>query len=183
VLGEGAAILILERESDARARGARSYAAIDGYACNSDAHSMMQIDPSGETVVALMRSALASAGVDPSAVGYVSAHGTSTVLNDRIESMAIRKMFGSRADDIHVTALKSMTGHGIGASGSLETAALALSLQRGRLTPTINYETPDPECDVNVVANRPLDARPSHALKMSYGFGGHNACLVLSRTD
>ena len=180
VLGEGAAVFVLEREEDARARGARTYAAIVGYSTNCDAHSMMQLDESGRSVVELIREGLEVADLAPTDVEHISAHGTATILNDRTEAKALRLMFDSHCDRIAVTGLKSMTGHAIGASGPLEAAALALSLQRGILTPTINYETPDPECDVNIVANRPIEARPKLALKLSYGFGGHNACLVMT---
>ncbi len=181
VLGEGAAVLVLEREEFARARGVQPYAALVGYATNCDAHSMMQPEESGEIIVDLMRNALADAGIEAEQVDHVSAHGTSTRLNDKTESRAFRALFGSRCDDVRVTALKSMTGHGIGASGALETAALAMSYRHGMMTPTINYDTPDPECDVNLVANRPIEQRPKVSLKLSYGFGGHNACLVLAR--
>jgi 3-oxoacyl-[acyl-carrier-protein] synthase II len=181
VLGEGAAILVLEREAQAKARGARPYAAIAGYAANCDAHSMMQLDESGESITALVEAALQSSGLGRSDVDYVSAHGTSTQLNDKTESKALRMLFGARCDDIPVTGLKSMTGHAIGGSGPLEAAAAVLSLDRGLLTPTINYEYPDPECDVDVVANEPRERRVNACLKLSYGFGGHNACLVLTR--
>jgi 3-oxoacyl-(acyl-carrier-protein) synthase len=140
----------------------------------------MQLDESGESIVALIRGALDSAGRDISEVAHVNAHGTSTVLNDKTESLALRKLLGPRCERVSVTALKSMTGHAIGASGAMETAALALSIQRGVITPTINYEVPDPECDVDLVANQPREQRPALALKLSYGFGGHNACLVLT---
>jgi len=180
VLGEGGAILVLEREADARARGARIYAAIAGYAANCDALSMMALEESGQSIVVLAQQALKDAGLSPEDVEHVSAHGTSTVLNDRTEARALRSLFGPHADGVAVTALKSMTGHAIGASGALETAALALSFKEGVLTPTINYEFPDPECDVDVVA-QPRQAAPEVALKFSYGFGGHNACLVLTR--
>ena len=180
VLGEGAAVLVLEREEHAQARGAKPYAFIDGYASNCDAGSMMQLDETGESIVALIRTALDSAGRDVSEVAHVNAHGTSTVLNDKTESLALRKLLGPRYDSVSVTALKSMTGHAIGASGAMETAALALSIQRGVITPTINYEVPDPECDVDLVANQPREQRPALAVKLSYGFGGHNACLVLT---
>jgi len=179
VLGEGAAVLVLEREGHARSRGAQPYAVVSGYASNCDATSMMQPDETGETIVALIRSALASTGLDPSDVRHVSAHGTSTVLNDRTEAKALRLLLGGRCDDVPVTALKSMTGHAIGASGALETAAAALSIREGVLVPTINYEFPDPDCDVDVVI-RPRHVRPEVVLKLSYGFGGHNACLVLT---
>ena len=180
VLGEGAAVLVLEREEHAQARGAKPYAFIDGYASNCDAGSMMQLDETGESIVALIRTALDSAGRDVSEVDHVNAHGTSTVLNDKTESLALRKLLGPRYESVSVTALKSMTGHAIGASGAMETAALALSIQRGVVTPTINYEVPDPECDVDLVANQPREQRPALAVKLSYGFGGHNACLVLT---
>ena len=181
MLGEGAAVLVLEREEQARARGARSYAAVAGYAANCDAQSMMQLDGSGESICVVIDAALRSARVARGDVDYVSAHGTSTVLNDRVESKVLRTVFGRHCDDIPVTGLKSMTGHAIAASGPMEAAAAALSLARGRLVQTINYETPDPECDVDVVANQPRDRQAEVCLKLSYGFGGHNACLVLTR--
>ena len=180
VLGEGAGILLLEREADARARGARIYAAIVGYAANCDALNMMALEESGQNIVVLANNALKDAGLSPADVQHISAHGTSTVLNDRTEARAFRALFGPGADGVAVTGLKSMTGHAIAASGALETAALAMSLHEGVLTPTINYESPDPECDVDVVA-QPRQAAPQVALKFSYGFGGHNACLVLTR--
>ncbi len=181
VLGEGAAVLVLEREEHAAARGARPYAAISGYASNCDARSMMQLDETGRSVVELIHAALRSADVGPTAVDLVSAHGTSTLSNDRTESKALRAVFGARCDDLPVTSLKSMTGHAIAGSGPMETAAAALSLREGLLTPTINYETPDPECAVLVVANRPWPRPAGVCLKLSYGFGGHNACLVVTR--
>ena len=179
VLGEGAGLLVLERESHARARGATPYAAITGYASNADAMSMMQLDETGGSIVAVGSLALRSAGREASEVDHVSAHGTSTVQNDRVEARSFHRLFGERTGGVSVTALKSMTGHAIGASGALELAALSMGLKDGVLTPTINYEVPDPECDLDVVANRPRAARPKLALKFSYGFGGHNACLVL----
>jgi 3-oxoacyl-[acyl-carrier-protein] synthase II len=180
VLGEGAAVLVLEREEHAQARGAKPYAFIDGYASNCDASSMMQLAVSGESIVTLIRTALDSASRDVSEVAHVNAHGTSTILNDKTESLALRKLLGPRYESVSVTALKSMTGHAIGASGAMETAALALSIQRGVITPTINYEVPDPECEVDLVANQPREQRPALAVKLSYGFGGHNACLILA---
>jgi len=181
VLGEGGAVLILEREEHAVARGARIYATVEGYAANCDAYSMMQLDESGETICALIEKALRSAGRAPDEVDYVSAHGTATLVNDRTEAKALRRYFGSRCDRIPVTALKSMTGHCIAASGPLEVAAAARSLAEGVLAPTINYDYPDPECDIDVVANEPRRQQAELCVKLSYGFGGHNACLVLSR--
>jgi 3-oxoacyl-[acyl-carrier-protein] synthase II len=181
VLADGAAVLVLESEASARARGARVYAELAGYATNCDAHSMMQLDDSGRSILELIRAALRAADIDASAVQHVSAHGTSTIANDRTESKALRLAFGARAGEITVTALKSMTGHAIGGSGPMEAAALAMSIRDGLLIPTINYETPDPECEVNLVANQCRAADTEVALKLSYGFGGHNACLVLAR--
>lgn len=183
VLGEGAAVLVLERAAHARARGVRPWATIAGYAANCDAYSMMQPDESGESIRRLIAAALADADLPTDAIESVHAHGTSTPANDRTESLALRAAFGARTDDLPVTALKSMTGHAIAASGALETVAAALALRDGVLPPTINYETPDPECPVAVVANRARPARARTALKLSYGFGGHNACLVLRAPD
>jgi len=183
VLGEGAAMLILERADHAAARGARPYARLAGYASNCDAHSMMQLDESGRSLVALMEKALASAGIAREQVDLFSAHGTSTVLNDRTEARALRLLFGEKADGVAVTALKSMTGHAIAASGPMEAAAACLGLRHGVMTPTINYEFPDPECAVSVVANDACRQDFQVCLKPSYGFGGHNACLVLTRPD
>ena len=179
VLGEGAAVLVLEREAHARARGARPYASIVGYAANCDAVSMVQLDETGATIADLARRALRAADRAVDEVEHVSAHGTSTIPNDRTEARALRRLFGERTDRVPVTALKSMTGHAIAASGAMEIAALALALREGRVAPTINYENPDPDCPVDVVAGGPRDLRPRLALKMSYGFGGHNACLVV----
>jgi 3-oxoacyl-[acyl-carrier-protein] synthase II len=181
VLGEGAAVLVLEREEHARVRGAQAYAAVAGYAANCDAHSMMQIDESGASIERLIRAALGSARLAPEDVDHVSAHGTSTIQNDRTEARVLRAVFGRRCDDLPVTALKSMTGHCIAASGPMEIAATALSLRHGVLAPTINYEEPDPQCPLDVVANRPRQRPVGTCLKLSYGFGGHNACLVLTR--
>lgn len=181
VLGEGATLLVLEREDHARARGATCLARIAGYAANGDGLSMMQPDTSGDSILALIGAALASSECSADDVDFVSAHGTSTISNDRTEATALRAFFGPRCAEIPVTALKSMTGHGIAASGPLEAAACVLSLTSGQLTPTINYEHPDPECDLDIVANRPRHVAASVGLKLSYGFGGHNACLVLVR--
>jgi 3-oxoacyl-[acyl-carrier-protein] synthase II len=180
VLGEGAGVLVLERADHAAARGADVYARLAGYATNCDAHAMMQLDESGVPIIAVMEAALKAGGVDRSRVDLVSAHGTSTLLNDRTESLALRTMYPETVDQIAVTALKSMTGHCIAASGAMETAALCLGFRHGKITPTINYDEPDPDCDVAVVGNQLLERRPTVALKPSYGFGGHNACLVLT---
>jgi len=183
VLGEGAAMLILERAEHAAARGARPYARLAGYASNCDAHSMMQLDESGRSLVALMEKALAAADVAREDVDLFSAHGTSTLLNDRTEARALHLLLGQKVDRVAVTALKSMTGHAIAASGPMETAAACLGLRHGVVTPTINYEFPDPECDLQIVAHEPRRQAYRVCLKPSYGFGGHNACLVLTQWD
>jgi 3-oxoacyl-(acyl-carrier-protein) synthase len=142
---------------------------------------MLQPDESGRSIVELIDAALRSAGLSTRDIDFVSAHGTSTPVNDRTEARALRARFGTRCDDLPVTAVKSMTGHAIAASGGMEIAAAALSLRHGELTPTINYEEPDPDCPVDVVANRPRRVQAETCLKLSYGFGGHNACVVLGR--
>jgi 3-oxoacyl-[acyl-carrier-protein] synthase II len=172
---------VLVRLEHARARGARVLATLAGYATNCDAHSMVQIDESGERIVSLIGAALRAAGLGTADVEHVNAHGTSTPLGDRTEARALRETFGARCDEIPVTGIKSMTGHGIAASGPIETAAAAVGLHEGVLPPTINHDTPDPECDVDVVANRPRERAVRCCVKLSYGFGGHNACLVLVR--
>jgi 3-oxoacyl-(acyl-carrier-protein) synthase len=142
---------------------------------------MIQLDETGNSVVKLVGAALRSANLALGDVDHVSAHGTATVANDRTESRALRTLFGSRCDDLPVTALKSMTGHAIAGSGAMETAALAMSIREGVMTPTINYDTPDPECPVLIVGNEAWKRQANVCLKLSYAFGGHNACLVLTR--
>ncbi len=183
VLSEGAGILVLEREGFARARGARIYAEILGYATNSDAYHMLMLDPEVPSIVRLMQSILQRAGVSSAEVDYINAHGTATPANDRAETTAIRRAFGQHADELLVSSTKSMTGHSIGAAGGIEAAATALALHTGIVPPTINYETPDPACDLNYVPNHAL-ARPIRlALSNSFGFGGHNAALLLGRYE
>jgi 3-oxoacyl-[acyl-carrier-protein] synthase II len=176
VLGEGAAVLVLEREETARERGATVHAWLEGAAVTSDAYDIVAADP--ENQARTMRLALASAGRSGRDVGFVHAHATSTPLGDLNESRAIREAVGG---DVAVTATKSMTGHLLGASGALGALATARALEEGLIPPTANFETPDPELDLDVVAG---DARPSHAtaaMVNAFGFGGHNVSLVLSR--
>ncbi|MBZ5637747.1 MAG: beta-ketoacyl-[acyl-carrier-protein] synthase family protein [Acidobacteriia bacterium] len=179
VLGEGAGLLVLEREEHARARRARIHARVAGYATTSDAHSMMQIEPSGDQMVRVMERALASAGVARDEVGYVNAHGTSTRLNDPLEARALRRVFGTRIFDVWVNSTKAMTGHAIGAAGGIEAIVTVLSLARGLVHRCVNLDNPDPECDLALPReNRPL--RAVAALTNSFAFGGHNATLVLA---
>ena len=178
VLGEGAGLLVLEREEHARARGARILARVAGYASTCDAHSMMQMEPSGDQMVRVMEQALASAEVSRGDVGYVNAHGTSTRLNDVQEAKALHRVFGAHVWDVLVNSTKSMTGHAIGAAGGIEAIATVLTLARGVVHRCVNLDNPDPECDLALPRENRL-ARPAAALSNSFAFGGHNATLVL----
>jgi 3-oxoacyl-[acyl-carrier-protein] synthase II len=179
VLGEGAGLLVLERGEHARGRGARIHARVLGYASTCDAHSMMQIEPSGDQMVRVMERAMALAGVGRDEIGYVNAHGTSTRANDALEARAIHRTFGQRVFDVLVNSTKAMTGHGIGAAGGIEAIATVLALSRGLVHRCVNLETPDPECDLALPReNRELKA--GAALSNSFAFGGHNATLVLA---
>jgi 3-oxoacyl-[acyl-carrier-protein] synthase II len=181
VLSEGACILVLEEEERARARGATIYATVAGYGASADAFHITQPEPSGSGAVLAMEMALAETGLPAEDIGYINAHGTSTKLNDAAETRAIRKVFGDHASEIAVSSTKSMTGHLLGAAGALEAAATALALHTGTLPPTINYETPDPECDLDYVPNRAREAQVGLGLSNAFGFGGQNAVLALRR--
>ena len=179
VMGEGAAVLILEREEHARARGATVYARIAGYGASNDAFDMVQPDDLGAGALMVMRAALADAGASPDDVGFISAHGTGTPINDRVETVAIRALFGDGAPPISST--KSAIGHLLGAAGSTEALVCVEALRRKLLPPTINYEVPDPECDLDYLVD---GARAAPALTLalsnSFGFGGQNACLAIA---
>jgi 3-oxoacyl-[acyl-carrier-protein] synthase II len=181
VLGEGAWMFVLEREDRARARGARIYARIEGYASTCDAYHRVQMDPDGTEIVRCIETALLKAGRDCSEIGYVSYHGTSTQLNDAIESKCVRRVFGDGADRLEGSSIKSMIGHPQGASGAAGVAAAALAIRCGTLPPTINLDQPDPACDLDFVPNvsraRDVDA----ALCNCLGFGSKNSALVLGR--
>jgi 3-oxoacyl-[acyl-carrier-protein] synthase II len=181
VIAEGAGIVVVEELEHARKRGARIYAEIKGYAANADAHHITAPAPEGEGAQRCMRLALKDAGLNPSDIDYINAHGTSTKMNDANETIAIRKVFGDHARKLMVSSTKSMTGHMLGAAGGVETAICALALARGVVPPTINYETPDPECDLDYVPNTAREVRIRSAATNSFGFGGTNACLVLTR--
>ncbi|MGA9193396.1 MAG: beta-ketoacyl-ACP synthase II [Anaerolineales bacterium] len=183
VFSEGAACLLLESLESARNRGARIYAEISGYAASSEGYHIAAPDPTAAGAVRTMRWALEDAGVSPEQVDYINAHGTSTPVNDAVETLAIKTLFGERAFQIPVSSTKSMLGHAMGASGAIEAVVCALSIQRGQIHPTINYETPDPECDLDYVPNLARAAPISTALSNSFGLGGQNACLVLSRME
>jgi 3-oxoacyl-[acyl-carrier-protein] synthase II len=181
VAAEGGAVLVLEEAEHARRRGAPILAEIAGYASTSDAFHLTGPEPSGEASARAMALALHDAGVSPEAVDHVNAHATSTPLGDRLETVAIRRVFGAHANCLAVTANKSMTGHMFAASGGLEAAASILAIQRGVIPPTINYDTPDPDCDLDYVPNQARTGNVNTVLSNSFGFGGQNACLVIRR--
>lgn len=183
VMAEGAGMLLLEELGAALKRGARIYAEIVGYGMNADAHHVTAPALDGEGARRVMERALDDAGVGPSAVAYINAHGTSTPLNDKVETLAIKKAFGEQARRIGVSSTKSMTGHLLGAAGAVEAGITALCLTHQIMTPTINYEQPDPECDLDYVPNTARPAEIVYALSNSFGFGGTNGCLVLKRYE
>jgi 3-oxoacyl-[acyl-carrier-protein] synthase II len=181
VLGEGAYMLVLEREARARARGATIYARIEGYASTCDAYHRVQMDPDGDEIVRCIATALTKAGRAPSEIGYVNYHGTSTQLNDAIESRCVRRVFGGYADDLPGSSTKSMIGHPQGASGAAGVAATALALTHNLLPPTINLDEPDPACDMDFIANTARPAEIDAALCNCLGFGSKNSALVIGR--
>jgi 3-oxoacyl-[acyl-carrier-protein] synthase II len=181
VLGEGAWMLVLEREDRARARGARVYASIDGYASTCDAYHRVQMAPDGAEIIRALALAIARSGHAPEAIGYVNFHGTSTVLNDAVESRCVRQVFGRHADRLAGSSPKSMLGHPQGASGACGVAATAMALSRSFLPPTINQHDPDPACDLDTVPNEGRRADVEAALCNCLGFGSKNSALVLGR--
>ena len=181
VIAEGAGVVILEELEAAKRRGARIYGEVLGYAANSDAHHMTAPAPEGAGAQKCMKLALADAKLAPTAVGYINAHGTSTEMNDKNETAAVKAVFGEHARKLAMSSTKSMTGHTLGAAGAIEAAICALAIQQGVLPPTINYETPDPECDLDYVPNAAREAKVDAALSNSFGFGGTNAALVIGR--
>jgi len=183
VLGEGAGLMVLESLEHARNRGARIYAELAGYAATSDAFHVTAPDEQGAGAARTMRLALASSGLQVEDIGYINAHGTGTLLNDVTETRAIRKVFGSHADNVLVSSTKSMIGHGLGASGGIEAVVSVRSLVTGWVHPTINYEHADPECDLDYVPNQARKADVRAVLSNSFGFGGHNACLVFRKWE
>jgi 3-oxoacyl-[acyl-carrier-protein] synthase II len=179
VMGEGAGVLILEDLHHALNRGADIIAEIVGYGCTSDAYHITAPAEGGEGGARCMKLAIEDAGIKPSDVKYINAHGTSTELNDKNESMAIKTVFGEHAYKLAVSSTKSMTGHLLGGAGAIEAIITALSLKEGFIPPTINYKTPDPECDLDYVPNVGRKMNFTYALSNSFGFGGHNATLAL----
>jgi 3-oxoacyl-[acyl-carrier-protein] synthase II len=183
ILGEGAGIVILEELEFAKSRGAQIIAELVGYGLTADAHHMTAPAPGGEGAQRAMRLALEDAGVQPTEVDYVNAHGTSTPLNDLSETEAMKAVLGDHAYDIVVSSTKSMTGHTLGAAGGVESVICALALKEGKIPPTINYSQPDPDCDLNYAPNEVVERPIKLALSNSFGFGGHNACLAIKRWE
>jgi len=181
VMSEGSGVLILEELEHARSRGAKIYAEMIGYGTNSDAYHITAPSPEGEGAVRCIRLALRSGGIDPLEVDYINAHGTSTPYNDATETLAIKRVFGEHAARLAVSSTKSMTGHLLGAAGGVEAVYSALALHHQCLPPTINYEEPDPECDLDYVPNASRRAPIRVALSNSFGFGGTNVCLAFRR--
>jgi 3-oxoacyl-[acyl-carrier-protein] synthase II len=183
LMGEGAGALILESLENAQARGAKILCEITGYGTTDDAHHISAPAENGAGAAIAMKLALKNAHLDVNDIGYINAHGTSTPLNDKSETAAIKTVFGEQAYSIPVSSTKSMTGHLLGASGAIEAVFCTLALRDETLPPTINYHTPDPECDLDYVPNQPREASPRHVMSNSFGFGGHNATLIFSRFE
>ena len=183
VLGEGGAVLVLERMETAEARGATPIAEMAGYGSTADAHHITQPAPEGEGGARAMRIALEDAGLQPYEIDYINAHGTSTQLNDKYETMAMKSVFGEDAYKIPISSTKSMTGHLLGASGALEAAVCVMAIDRRALPPTINLEFPDPDCDLDYTPHLPKRGRVRAAMSNSFGFGGHNASLVFKEFE
>jgi len=183
LMGEGAGMVVLESLEHALKRGAKILCELKGYGTSDDAYHISAPDVHGAGAAISMKRALEEAGLSVMDIGYINAHGTSTVLNDKSETAAIKTVFGEHAYKVPVSSTKSMTGHLLGASGSLEAVICAKVLQENILPPTINYETPDPDCDLDYVPNTARPAEPKHVMSNSFGFGGHNATLIMSRFE
>jgi len=181
VMGEGAGILVMESLDSALKRNAKIYGEVVGYGSTADAYHLTQPSPEGEGASRAMEAAISDAGISPSDVDYINAHGTSTPLNDKFETMAIKNTFGEHAYKLAVSSTKSMTGHLLGAAGAVEIVATLLSVYNDEIPPTINYENPDPECDLDYVPNRAVKRTVNIALSNSMGFGGHNACIIVKK--
>ena len=183
VMGEGSAVLVLESEESTQRRGVPVLAELRGYGATSDAHHLTEPSPGGHSAARAMKTALKAAGIDPSEVDYINAHGTATPLNDRQETSAIKRALGEDAYRVPISSTKSMTGHLLGAGGALEAAACIMAMGRGLIPPTTNLREPDPECDLNYTPNRACQARINVAMSNSFGFGGHNSVLVFGNPE
>jgi 3-oxoacyl-[acyl-carrier-protein] synthase II len=178
VMGEGSAVVVMEELEHAKKRGARIYCEVLGYAATADAHHMTAPAPEGEGAARCMALALKSARMNPEEISYINAHGTSTELNDKFETQAIKKVFGAHAKKVAISSTKSMTGHLLGAAGSVEMVVCAKAMEANIVPPTINYENPDPECDLDYTPNKPREMKVDAVLNNSFGFGGHNAAII-----
>lgn len=181
VMGEGAGILVLEDYEHAKARGAAILGEVVGYGASCDAHHITAPCPDGAGAASAMKQAIADAEISPEQIGYINAHGTSTPLNDSIETAAVKLAFGQHARSLSISSTKSMTGHMLGASGAVEAVITAMAVAEGYLPPTINYKEPDPECDLDIVPNRGRQREMEYAMSNSLGFGGHNASVIFRR--
>lgn len=181
IMGEGAGIVILEEYEAAKKRGAKIYAEVVGYGLTGDAYHLTAPAPGGEGAARCMKMALANAGVNPEQVGYINAHGTSTPMNDLYETMAIKSVFGNHAHTVKISSTKSMTGHLLGAAGGIEAVFSCMALEKGVIPPTINYEEPDPECDLDYTPNTACEARIEYVMSNNFGFGGTNASLLFKK--
>ena len=182
-MGEGAGIVFLEELEHAKARGAQIYAEVVGYGMSADAYHITAPDPEGDGGMRCIKAALRSAEILPEEVDYINAHGTSTPLNDKLETIAIKRAFGDHARKLAVSSNKSMIGHLLGAAGGVEAIALALTLRDGIIPPTINYENPDPECDLDYVPNVAREVKTRIGMSNSLGFGGHNCTIIMKRFE
>jgi 3-oxoacyl-[acyl-carrier-protein] synthase II len=183
VPGEGAAVLVLEPLENAKARGAKIYAEVLGYGVSCDSHHMTAAHPQGDGAMRAMAMAIRESGVTINDIEYISAHGTGTPTNDRVESLAVRRLFGAHADKVPMSSIKSMIGHTMGAASAIEAVACALAIDTGVAPPTINYEEPDPECDLDYVPNQARRINPRVVLNNAYAFGGNNASLCMARYE
>ncbi|MFV1980584.1 MAG: beta-ketoacyl-ACP synthase II, partial [Rhodothermia bacterium] len=183
VLGEGAGALVLEDREQAERRGAKIYAEITGLGLSADAHHITAPEPDGKGAVIAMKMMLKDAGLQPSEIDYINMHGTSTPLGDAAETRAVKQVFGDHAYELNLSSTKSMTGHLLGAAGAVEAIAAIMSIRTGMIAPTINYDTPDPECDLNYTPNVPVHRSVKHAASNAFGFGGHNTSVLFSKYE
>jgi 3-oxoacyl-[acyl-carrier-protein] synthase II len=183
IMGEGSGVIVLEELEFARRRGAPIYAELVGYGMTADAYHITAPSEDGDGGMRVMEMALRSAGVTPGQVDYINAHGTSTPFNDKLETLAIKRLFGEHASRLAISSTKSMKGHLLGAAGGLEAGITALAIKHQVIPPTINYETPDPECDLDYVPNTKRETSVEYALSNSFGFGGTNGALLFKRYD
>jgi 3-oxoacyl-[acyl-carrier-protein] synthase II len=181
VMGEGSGVVILEEYEHAKKRGAPIYAELTGYGSTADAYRVTDSWPDGRGAIASMRDALKDAGLQPTDIGYINAHGTSTQVNDKGESAAVKTLFGDWAYKVPISSSKSMMGHLIAAAGAVETIICIMAMRRGVLPPTINYEVPDPDCDLDYIPNVAREKQVSHVMSNSFGFGGQNVALIVSK--